>query len=458
MRIWMAHTLYAAIMLCLVDFSSFAQPTNALDSWSFTDTTNWTSDFGYAPISFTNLASSPLGNYTALVVDSTNAAWLQFHVVETNAAINLAITQGTVLFWFAPDWGSTNAGGAGPGNWAPLVQVGENSTNGAGFWGLYADPQGANLYFSSQTNGGALLTCLSAPVAWTTNRWHFVALTYTATNSALYLDGALATNGSGVTVWPGPEVWTNGFCIGSDTKGVLQAHGMFSQLSTYAYPVDADTIASAFRVSGPYYYLNPANSGNYASAPSSPSFGPVFDVVTGAGILQAISTNTSCTSSTNVWLTNVVASLATNGTVSLTFAIAGGSSGAAYDVFASGALGTNAQWVWLGQGFQCVTYTLSSLPSISAYVILGTPLSDGGGVTEAYERLVLRTDADTIDGLPDGWIVLFGLNWQDPNLASEDPERDGLTNLQKFQYGVSPNVSLGFGIWVASPSGITGIP
>jgi len=39
-----------------------------LDSWSFYDTTNWTSDKGYVPISFANLNESDLGDDTALVM------------------------------------------------------------------------------------------------------------------------------------------------------------------------------------------------------------------------------------------------------------------------------------------------------------------------------------------------------------------------------------------------------
>ena len=88
-----------------------------LNSWSFTDTTNWTSDLGYAPMSFTNLAVSALGNGSALVVDSTNAAWLQYKVTESDGTNNLALTQGSVMFWFAPNWSSTNQGGTGPGQW-----------------------------------------------------------------------------------------------------------------------------------------------------------------------------------------------------------------------------------------------------------------------------------------------------------------------------------------------------
>ena len=73
-----------------------------LDFTSFSDTNHWTSDLGYAPISFTNLTSSDLGDGSALVVNSTNPAWLQFPVVEANGATNLTVNVGSVMFWYAP--------------------------------------------------------------------------------------------------------------------------------------------------------------------------------------------------------------------------------------------------------------------------------------------------------------------------------------------------------------------
>src|SRR5207244_2977678 len=77
--------LVAGFLLCAV--SSWAQflpgggkyaPTNApLDSWSFRDSTNWTSNLGYAPMSFTNLNHSYLGDGASLIVDTNLPAWLQ---------------------------------------------------------------------------------------------------------------------------------------------------------------------------------------------------------------------------------------------------------------------------------------------------------------------------------------------------------------------------------------------
>ncbi len=45
------------------------------------------------------------------------------------------------------------------------------------------------------------------------------------------------------------------------------------------------------------------------------------------------------------------------------------------------------------------------------------------------------------DGIPDSWLVQNGLNPNDPIVAMEDPDNDGLTNLQEFQHGTDPNKS-----------------
>jgi hypothetical protein len=85
---------------------------------------------------------------------------------------------------------------------------------------------------------------------------------------------------------------------------------------------------------------------------------------------------------------------------------------------------TNAQFGWMGQGYQCQRYLLTNLPASSALLILGTPQdSDGDGLTDAYESLVSHTDphkADTSgDGMLDGWKVLWGLNPTADNAAQQ---------------------------------------
>ena len=423
-------------------------PTNApLDSWSFHDSTNWTSDLGHLPISFTNLNFCYLGDGASLIVDTNVPAWLNYNVVETNGTTNLTVDTGTVMFWFAPSWSSTSLGGTGPDNWAQLIDVGEWTPDAStGYWGLSIDPPGANIGFMAQDGLGNTYL-LSAPIAWTTNYFHFVALTYSPTNVSLYLDGVLATNDpDGLSVGPSPDVLANGFFIGSDTNGVFQACGLFNTVETFNYPVSADDVQTIFNWSFGYYEISPWNTAmfNIVSAPSSQTtFTPFNDVITGPGNLQLVGSASTCSDGTNaynIWITNVTATVSGSGSnnMSLTFTIEGGASGVPYDVFANSVLsfGPNGvPWAWEGQGYQCNIYTLTNLPNAACFLILGTPQdSDGDGLTDAYELLVSKSNPTYYStdgtGMADGWEVLyFGHTGIDPN---GDPDGDGLTTFQEW--------------------------
>ena len=380
----------------------------SLDSWSFNDTTNWTSDLHYAPSSYTNITGPMLGNGASLLLDSTDPTWLRYNVYEADGATNLTVDSGSITLWFAPaSWASTNQGGIGPGQWGRLIEVGAYTADAShGWWSLLTDPDGANLYFTVQPGDGSTTTYLMAPIAWTTNYWHFVALTYSATNTALYLDGALATNGPGITAWPSTNVLARGFYIGSDSNGMIQAQGHFDDIHTYSVPLDANAVGNLFNTFFPEYFLNPLNMmANIISAPSTPSYTPTYNAITGPGNLQSIDRVTDCVTSTNFWITNVVVAVTGNGNINLTFTVEGGQDLVPYDVFANSVLGfgTNTTWAWMGQGYQCKTYQLTNLPNISCFLILGSPQdTDGDGLTDAYEMLVSHTNPNNPDTDGDG--------------------------------------------------------
>lgn len=439
------------------------------------DPTNWPSDNSYLPLSFTNISGSPfqgdISTRYALMVDTTNAipAQLRYNLVETNGATNLTLDVGSVTFWFsAASWASASTNGTGPGAWAELLSVGQWTTNASfGYWGLSIDPGGTNVYFASQDNTGSNATYLSVPITWNTNEWHFIGLTYSATNSALYLDGKIATNGVGVTVLPGASVLTNGFFIGSDKNGFAQARGLFDDIYTFGSSLTRTDMVNIYGSQAYDYFLNPYNiaTANIASAPSSPTYTGTWDAITGPGFLLWVTNTASCTTSSNVWITNMVATIVgtgTNQTVNYTFTIAGGIDGAPYDVFATSILGPAAPigstngitWSWMGQGYHCNTYMLTNMPLSGAFFILGTPQnSDLDGLTDAYERLVSHTDPNSYStdgtGMSDGWEILyFGHTGIDPNA---DPDGDGLTNYQEYMGGTNPLVPDNYNIVLTEP-------
>ena len=104
---------------------------------------------------------------------------------------------------------------------------------------------------------------------------------------------------------------------------------MFDDVSTYSYPLDAATISDLFNNSYFTYFVNPDNFANsIASAPSTPTLTPTFNAITGAGYLTALTNAVDCTTNSNIWITNVAATKASNGTMNVTFAISGGSNNA----------------------------------------------------------------------------------------------------------------------------------
>jgi hypothetical protein len=414
--------LLAGMLIGSIAGTAHAQspPDYFMYNWWYCEDTNWLGSAGYAPVSSSGLVNTNDGAGHALLIDSTNAAWLQYNTVENDGYTNLTVNRGSILFWFSPSWSSTNVGGSGPGEWSRLIELGSCTTNASyGWWSLYTDPAGTHIYFSAQTNG-TTVNYLSAPIAWTNNTWHHVALTYSATNTTLYLDGNPATNGAALTCYPGTNVVAGGFYVGSSSNGFQQAHGMFDDLSTYDGPLDSGTIGGMAGIYSIFYGAT-ITSQALGSATNSSFSLPTLNAITGSGFLQWLGNTSDCVTSSNVWLTNLVSSLQhTNQTVNINFAIQGGTSGFYYDVFGNAILGptssTNFQFAWMGQGTNCNTYRLSDLPVASAFLILGTPLDDDfDGLTTAYEKLISHSDPlnpDTDgDGISDAEEVL---NHTDP--------------------------------------------
>ena len=400
-----------------------------LDSWSFSDTNYWTSDLGCFPVSYGGIGVSLVGTGDSLLIDCQTNAWLEYNVYEESGATNLNVgSDGSVMFWFAPNWASasdTNDLGTGPGVWSRLLEIGAYTTNASfGWWSLYMDTNGDNICFSAQDACGDETNYLSAPVTFTSNVWHLIALTWTSTNSALYVDGMCMTNGPGISVLPDSDVLANGFTIGSDAAtGMLQMHGALSSLTSYNYALDPGTIGTEWVLAGIFYWNNSVAMGNFTNPPYSPGISDIYDVVSGEGYLQVIGTNTTtCVTNINVWLTNVTCLPGSNGSVNLSFMVAGGNPDLPYDVFATTALTqpiSNGVWSWLGQAYPCQTNVIDGLTNQTVFMILGTPLSyDGDGFTVAFDNLILHIspyNPDVAgDGIANGFKLLAGLSLTTP--------------------------------------------
>src|SRR5713226_1031088 len=67
------------------------------------------------------------------------------------------------------------------------------------------------------------------------------------------------------------------------------------------------------------------------------------------------------------------------------------------------------------------------------------PDNDGLTNLQEYQLGTDPNNADTDgDGMPDGWEVAHGLNPLDPNDANLDTDGDGFTNLREYRLGTDP--------------------
>jgi hypothetical protein len=385
-----------------------------LCTWSFDDT-SWYSDLGYPPVSFTNLNNPPSFDGNALQVDSTNAAWLQYNIVEADGTTNLTFNDfgGTIELWVLPDWNS----GTGPGDWGRLIDVGAFSTsNPSSWWSLYFSPDGTGLYFSSETNG-IFKNYLNCPISWDTNTWHFLALTYSRFRSELYIDGQLATNGPAMEYLPGAEVVTNGFFVGSDDTGLAQSRALIDDMATYnyaltAYEVTNDYTAGLLILNGGGLQIG---GGGYGDGdPGMPGDGGGTN--DGGGSSYYIVPDYG----TNLWIAQVnVSSNLLTALVSNTFP----------DILYEIQGRTNLVFGdWISFGFFDGSELTNCVP-------ISVPANQQGNLF-----LQIRSWQDSNDsGIPDWWwLEYFG---QTTNVdADASAAGDGYSNSQKFEMGLNPTV------------------
>ena len=390
-----------------------------LNAWEF-QATNWTSLFGDAPLSFTNLSLTADWAGNGLLMDSTNPASLNYAVVASDGWTNIAFLNGSIELWFSPDWNSTD----GIGNWGTLLEVGTWHTNLAsatGAWGIYLSPDGSNLGFSTQSNDWST-NYLTAPIAWNAGEWHHIVLTYSATNSALYLEGQLATNGPGVNYAPGSSVLTNGFSVGSDGSGsgLLQARGVFNNLVTLNYPLDANAISNIYAAESQNVSPLPSSGGRFGgggfhndSSPASPPGG--YSGTDGGGTNYGFATPDY---GTNLWL--AFSSLIGN---TAALVLSNTQADILYEIQAKNDL---SQSNWFSLSFVYGSELMNWTPSWTAT----------STATNLFMRIRSWQDS-TGTGIPDWWwLNYFG---QLTNVSAYTSlAGDGLTSLQKFQMGLNP--------------------
>jgi Concanavalin A-like lectin/glucanases superfamily/Bacterial TSP3 repeat len=411
-----------------------------LGYWQF-DTTAWLGSRGQAPIVFSNIQSIASWDSNAMQLDSTNTAILQYRDVETNGLANINLRSGTLRFWFRPNWDSnTKRNGTGPQCEGRLIEMGNQTTN-SGWWALTVNTNGTNLLFRTQTNG-VVMTNLVATIKWQSNWWHQIVLTYTPTNSQLYIDGQLATNGLGVQYFPNVVERSAGFTIGSDQGGNRQAHGQFDELETFNYPLDLYSITNNYAIVSSRdsdgdgltdlqeAYLgtdphNPDTDGNgvsdgdedfdhdglsnvrelnvYHTDPLDPNSAVPAGTGGGAALSDAVYEKASPNGETRTLLQLTAIISVPN----LVFTFTGTTPGSHYLLLSRTSL-TSGEWQYFamltGAAGTTTTYSvpLSSLPPSMFFTGGIGDDTDGDGLPDVYEVLVTGTSPDLYQTDPNG--------------------------------------------------------
>jgi hypothetical protein len=169
---------------------------------------------------------------------------LAYREAETNGNANVNLAKGSVLFWHKPDWSNTNSGGSGPGTESALLRVGIISN----WWGINVTSNGAQLQFGACTNGVSTNYIALGLTNWVSNVWHQVAITYSSTNTILYIDGQSVASGNGISRYPSAAHRSSGgLNVGSDSISSWMAFGQFEELETFNYVLSAGDILSSYQ-------------------------------------------------------------------------------------------------------------------------------------------------------------------------------------------------------------------
>ena len=252
------------------NFSVEALPQNVpLGSWLLNNT-NYTGEEGQVPF-MSGVPFVPDWNGMAVAMTNTETLNpLMYNVVESNGRTNVNCANGTIRFWFQPNWSSGSAeapsdgrffqvGGADSGIFALIVaNIGTN--NGSVMQFIC----GSNQYWQGCSFG--IGGTNGAPIHFQSNHWYQIALAYTATNIALYTNGALLATGNlpptfvtpapytqtpiysvgnGVSYYPSATAQSSGFGFGN-FNGKYPVLGQLANLETFNNALAPQAVAAGF--------------------------------------------------------------------------------------------------------------------------------------------------------------------------------------------------------------------
>jgi hypothetical protein len=227
-------------------------PEEALVRWQFDDPYQQRGADGRFPVLLDPFRAESWSGYSLLRRDLFVEP-VSLPMLAPGAVPYLAPAEGTIRFWFSPDWSS----GRGPGADARLLgMTTHNDKASLGWWELEVTADGRALLMRAHGDAGSG-EVLRAPLDWEAGGWHLIALEYSPDWTALHLDGELAAIGDGLMPIPGQAQGFTSLFIGSDESGTSSARGQFDELATFDYAYPEDWLAWYYRAMRPTADLGP---------------------------------------------------------------------------------------------------------------------------------------------------------------------------------------------------------
>jgi hypothetical protein len=230
------------------DSSSFVE--RQLGYWQF-DTTSLLGSAGQQPLTnqINQITASEWNN--GLNATVSGSSLLTYREQESGGVPNINLARGTVRMWVKPSWSSTTAGGNGPQSWARLLEVGSWTGDASyGFWAIHFSPEGTYIWLSTQNELHQSSGIRTPDFSWAANQWHQITVTYSSSESNIYIDGVLVVSGGGISAYPNSQVRALGFSVGTDRYSTQRTGCVIDELETYNYPFPQQTVESGYDTDG----------------------------------------------------------------------------------------------------------------------------------------------------------------------------------------------------------------
>ena len=309
-------------------------------------------------------------SWSGYALECNGASVVPFSVPALNAdgQTNIATDEsGALRWWVTPYWSS----GAGPGASATLLELDAvNGVESACAWTLQVSGDGNTVALFTQTANG-MQTVLQAPISWLSGTPHNLVLDYGPQATALFLDGVLAAQGTGVASVP---LTLGQLALGSDLYGTNTAGADLEEFYSFNIWLTTTNVGLYYSLNaieaalGPIVVQQQVSGGPHVGGGMSSIYTPnnVYDP----------DTDTNGPVGGPFYITNVTAIPQTNGTTTVSFAVFGGTNGVLYDIFSTPNLATSLadyQWTWIGQGQTRNSYSFTNQPGAGTFYTLEMP-------------------------------------------------------------------------------------